>query len=291
LRVALISIFIIVLVYAVGFPAASPKIMESEAVSPYSYEALVWIGENTPTDSVILTSGFAGFVAQPLSDRKIILSHKGLGGYSSIFMDVQEIARQRDYIYNTQDIAEALVVIKKLGITYIYIGNWEKTIYSHPGLLKFDIFQNFEKVFDNGYSRLYLVKTYELNGAKPIPDEFIDGFLLKKNDGLVFSLPSHSAFLFFFNSTQNCDITISITLGELNTDAYRHLSINGYFIKTYEFNPGSENRDVVKVPVSLIREGLNQIALYDPYYATIPLDTFRVLDCLGNEIDGDFLLR
>jgi hypothetical protein len=116
--------------------------------------------------------------------------------YSRIFQIPQAKVdrRQQDIsrLFETNSLVEAQEILKKYQISYIYVGEWEKTSYPF-GVQKFYHFPRlFEKVYSNSKVDIFKVRSYELelitlNLKTPLPIQAKEGqtalVTLKNQDG------------------------------------------------------------------------------------------------------------
>ena len=73
---------------------------------------------------------------------------------------IHERIRDVDRIYNTTDPTEALLLLRKYGVEYVYVGQLEKLYYPGGGLGKFDrdLSPHLQKVYENGHVSVYRVR-------------------------------------------------------------------------------------------------------------------------------------
>ncbi len=120
------------------------------------YDALFWIERNLNGAPVILEAPGVSY-----KDNSRISSFTGLPtvvgwvGHEYVLRnDWGEISariRDVDIIYDTEDINEAMVLLRKYNVSYVYVGNVELVKYKQPGLQKFSNTSYFENVYRAAY--------------------------------------------------------------------------------------------------------------------------------------------
>ena len=113
-----------------------------EIVDKGDYEALLWINEEIAGSHVILEA--PGAVFQYTSRVSTFTGLPTVIGWTSwevmwrgAWVEVEERARDVEIIYNTSDNSEAMDLLRKYDVEYIYIGNLEQESYKSEGLQKF----------------------------------------------------------------------------------------------------------------------------------------------------------
>ncbi len=127
--------------------------------APDEVAAIEWLEQNATGLPVILEAEGASFRAETsrlaawtgLPSVLGWVGHEGQwrGDYKDISPRQQDI----DRIYNTRDPADALQLLRKYNVTYVYVGPNERARYAPEGLAKFDAV--LERVFQQGSSTLY----------------------------------------------------------------------------------------------------------------------------------------
>ena len=114
-------------------------------LEPDDYAAIAWLNENVTGAPVILEKPGAGGTSYAYEGRvsaltglPTLLGWAGHEGQWRGNYDVQG-AREPDIatIYNTLDTEQALTLLDKYGITYVYVGLLERSEYDPRGLEKF----------------------------------------------------------------------------------------------------------------------------------------------------------
>ncbi|MFQ6013922.1 MAG: DUF2298 domain-containing protein [Anaerolineae bacterium] len=130
----------------------------------YDYEAIQWLVENVKGTPVIAEAVLPYYregglrVSSYTGLPTLLGAHQGEQRYASQVGERDGEARE---FFNTPDIARALQLIRKLHISYIYIGQLERTVYDPAGLAKFERMQEEGKLvlaYQNERVRIYLVR-------------------------------------------------------------------------------------------------------------------------------------
>jgi YYY domain-containing protein len=126
-----------------------------------SYDAIFWINMNINGTPVILEAP-----GESYQDTSQISAYTGFPtvigwtGHEIIWRNNWEELSQRiidvDMIYGTTDHREAITLLKKYNVSYVYIGDVELKKYRESGLRKFENTSNFERVY-RGASEIYRV--------------------------------------------------------------------------------------------------------------------------------------
>jgi YYY domain-containing protein len=135
------------------------------------YEGIIWLQENVEGSPIILEASTPSQYRYQWNGR--ISVYTGLPtvigwqfhqeqqrwGYQ---WAIRERIRDVDRIYNTTDASEALLLMRKYGVEYVYVGRLESLYYPGEGLEKFDdaLSEHLEKVYQNEE-----VKVYRLRGG------------------------------------------------------------------------------------------------------------------------------
>jgi len=136
-------------------------------VSEEDMQAATWIKTHLP-DRAIVQSSSPEFEVTPftlipvLGERRTAVGDKF---YARIFQVPQSAVNRRKKdiarLFETDSLAEAMEVLKKYQINYLYLGEWEKETYPF-GVQKFYSFPRlFEKVYENPRVDLFKVLSYE----------------------------------------------------------------------------------------------------------------------------------
>jgi len=132
-------------------------------LEPDDYAAIAWLNENVTGAPVILEKPGAGGTSYAYEGRvsaltglPTLLGWAGHEGQWRGNYDVQG-AREPDIatIYNTLDTEQALTLLDKYGITYVYVGLLERSEYDPRGLEKFGRFA--ETVYQNDSVVIYRI--------------------------------------------------------------------------------------------------------------------------------------
>lgn len=120
------------------------------------YDAIFWIEKNLNGAPVILEAPGISY-----KDTSRISSFTGLptvigwAGHEYVLRNdwgkISPRIRDVDIIYDTEDINEAIVLLRKYNVSYIYVGNVELVKYKQPGLQKFTNTSYFENVYSAAY--------------------------------------------------------------------------------------------------------------------------------------------
>lgn len=116
------------------------------------YDALFWIEKNLNGSPVILEApGVSYKDASRISSFTGLPTVVGWAGHEYVLRnDWGEISpriRDVDIIYDTEDIDEAIVLLRKYNVSYVYVGNVELVKYRQQGLRKFSNTSYFENVY------------------------------------------------------------------------------------------------------------------------------------------------
>ncbi len=145
---------------AEGF--AGPPTLDGTAYmsrhSPDDYLAIGWLNENVAGAPVILEAAGGSF-----SEYARVSSQTGLPtvlGWDSHEVQwrgsAEEVNRRKpdvEALYNSPDVEQALTLLEKYDITYVYVGPLERGRYSAAGLAKFDRFM--DVVYQRGGVTIY----------------------------------------------------------------------------------------------------------------------------------------
>ncbi|HRQ41158.1 MAG TPA: DUF2298 domain-containing protein [Chloroflexota bacterium] len=141
----------------------------------YDHDAILWIQRNLP-GSPLIAEGYSDNYYRSITNR--VAMYTGLPniiGWSGhqrqqraalpgmmIDMRIQDVHR----LYNTTSIAEALSIIQKYGVEYIYVGQLEWVLYDPLGLLKFEQMADMgllEEAYRNDGTSVYRVVDTPVN--------------------------------------------------------------------------------------------------------------------------------
>jgi YYY domain-containing protein len=120
------------------------------------YDALFWIEKNLNGAPVILEAPGVSY-----KDNSRISSFTGLptvvgwAGHEYVLRNdwgnISARVRDVDTIYDTEDNNEAIVLLRKYNVSYVYVGNVELVKYRQQGLQKFSNTSYFENVYRAAY--------------------------------------------------------------------------------------------------------------------------------------------
>jgi YYY domain-containing protein len=120
------------------------------------YDALFWIERNLTWAPVILEAPGVSY-----KDNSRISAFTGLptvvgwAGHEFVLRgdwgNISARIRDVDTIYNTEDNNEAIALLRKYNVSYVYVGNVELVKYKQPGLQKFTNTSHFENVYRAAY--------------------------------------------------------------------------------------------------------------------------------------------
>ncbi|MCK5654086.1 MAG: hypothetical protein KAH98_03020, partial [Dehalococcoidia bacterium] len=135
-----------------------------ESIEKGDYEALQWINEKIAGSHVILEA--PGAVFQYTSRVSTFTGLPTVIGWTSwevmwrgTWGEMEERVRDVDMIYNTLDNDEALALLAKYDVEYIYIGNLERESYESEGLQKFAGHpEEYELIYENEGVTIYRVR-------------------------------------------------------------------------------------------------------------------------------------
>ena len=132
-----------------------------ESIDKGDYEAIQWIEENISGSPVILEApGSAYEYSSRISAMTGLPTVIGWPTHEVMWRGdwgaVEERTRDVDTIYNTVDDSEAIDLMRKYDVEYVYIGALERERYQTEGLLKFGDFMDL--AFDNEGVTIYQVR-------------------------------------------------------------------------------------------------------------------------------------
>jgi len=148
-------------------------------ISEEDMQAATWIKTHVPDRAIVQSSSpefkVSFFTLIPvLGERRTAVGDKF---YARIFQIPPAAVERRKgdiaQLFETSSLAEAMEILKKYQINYLYLGEWEKASYPQ-GVQKFYSFPNlFEKVYGNPKVDLFKILSYEpeliaLEGKVPV---------------------------------------------------------------------------------------------------------------------------
>lgn len=120
------------------------------------YDAIIWAGRNLNGTQVILEAPGVSY-----KDDSRISSYTGIptvvgwAGHEYVLRnnweEISARIRDVDAIYDTENNNEAMVLLRKYNVSYVYVGNNELGKYQQRGLQKFENTSCFEKVYRGVY--------------------------------------------------------------------------------------------------------------------------------------------
>ena len=140
-----------------------------ETFSPDIYEAILWLNENVPSDAVVLEvvgedynpgrgqvsagTGLQTLLGWPWHECK----QRGLSTCRDplapqLLAERNEAVKE---IYSAPDLSEAVPLLQRYDIDYVYVGPVEKGVYGEAGLSKFE--RDFELVYASDTVNIYRV--------------------------------------------------------------------------------------------------------------------------------------
>ncbi len=125
------------------------------------YDAIVWVGRNLNGTQVILEApGVSYEDYSRISAFTGIPTVVGWAGHEYVLRnnwgEISARIRDVDIIYDTEDNKEAIVLLRKYNVSYVYVGNKELGKYKQQGIQKFENTSYFEKVY-RGATEIYRV--------------------------------------------------------------------------------------------------------------------------------------
>jgi len=113
---------------------------------PDDYAAIRWLQANADDSAVVLEAPGDKYAAYQYTGRVSALTGLqtllGWGNHEHQWRGSYEIPAQREpdieILYNTVDTAQALALLERYSVTYVYVGALERERYSAAGLAKFD---------------------------------------------------------------------------------------------------------------------------------------------------------
>jgi YYY domain-containing protein len=120
------------------------------------YDAIVWAGRNLNGTQVILEAPGVSYKDDSrISAFTGIPTVVGWAGHEYVLRnnwgEISARIRDVDIIYDTENNNEAMVLLRKYNVSYVYVGNNEQRKYQQRGLQKFENTSYFEKVYRGVY--------------------------------------------------------------------------------------------------------------------------------------------
>ncbi len=120
------------------------------------YDAIFWVDKNLNGNTVILEAP-----GESYEDTSRISSYTGIqtvvgwAGHEFVLRnswgDISARIRDVDAIYDTEDYNEAIGLLRKYNVSYVYVGNVELRKYKQKGLQKFENISYFERAYRGVY--------------------------------------------------------------------------------------------------------------------------------------------
>jgi uncharacterized membrane protein len=135
-----------------------------EMVDKGDYEAIKWINENIDGSPVILeTPGGYFYYASRISvftGLPTVIGHDLCEiTWGRAWDEVGERKGDADAIYTTANNSEALELLKKYDVEYIYIGAGEREYYGDEGLQKFTVHtEDYDPIYEDEGVTIYEVR-------------------------------------------------------------------------------------------------------------------------------------
>ncbi len=120
------------------------------------YDAIFWVGKNLNGTTVILEAPGASYEdTSRISSYTGIQTVAGWAGHEFVLRnnwgDISARIRDVDAIYDTEDYNEAIGLLRKYNVSYVYVGNVELRKYKQRGLQKFENISYFERTYRGVY--------------------------------------------------------------------------------------------------------------------------------------------
>jgi uncharacterized membrane protein len=130
------------------------------------YEGIMWLRENVQGSPIVLEGvtpiyRWGGRISVYTGLPSVVgwqwHQEQQRWGYRSAIADR---ARDVKQIYSTTDASEALLLLHKYGVEYVYVGQLERLYYPDDGLGKFegDLSEHLERVYQNDHVKIYRVQ-------------------------------------------------------------------------------------------------------------------------------------
>ncbi len=125
------------------------------------YDAIFWVDRTLNGTAVILEAPGSSYEdTSRISSYTGIQTVVGWAGHELVLRnnwgEISARIRDIDTIYNTGDPEEALLLLRKYNVSYVYVGNVELGRYKQQGIQKFENTSYFEKVY-RGITDIYRV--------------------------------------------------------------------------------------------------------------------------------------
>lgn len=120
------------------------------------YDAIFWVNKNLNRTDVILEAPGESYTdTSRISSSTGIQTVVGWAGHEYVWRnswgDVAARIRDVDAIYDTEDYNEAIGLLRKYNVSYVYVGNVELRKYKQRGLQKFENISYFERTYRGVY--------------------------------------------------------------------------------------------------------------------------------------------
>jgi YYY domain-containing protein len=120
------------------------------------YDAIFWVDKNLNGTNVILEAPGTSYEdTSRISSYTGIQTVVGWAGHEFVlrnsWKDVAARIRDVDTIYDTEDYDEAIGLLRKYNVSYVYVGNVELMKYKQKGLQKFENISYFERAYRGVY--------------------------------------------------------------------------------------------------------------------------------------------
>jgi uncharacterized membrane protein len=149
-------------------PRSLDGLVAPRVQQPDDYAAAKWLKDRAGDKDVIIEATGGDYTnAASISTWSGVPTVLGWGGHEGQWgrsnADVAARAQDVDKVYGSPSLADALPILRKYGVTFVYVGAQERSKYPAPALQKFE---SLPSVFRSGQTVLYRVPQEEA-GALP----------------------------------------------------------------------------------------------------------------------------
>jgi len=146
------SIFILAILLMIVPSFIEAKNSTDNALSKEEFDALLWLSNNTETDSIVMSSYDEGHFITKIAKRKNVIDDNFLlaNNINQRYNDVKTV-------FTTTSQVKALQVLKKYDVTYVYFSERTKQIYNSKEIAYSDD-KCFKEVYRTEKVRIYKVR-------------------------------------------------------------------------------------------------------------------------------------
>ena len=137
-----------------------------DKINEGDYEAIQWINKNISGSPVILempgdACSYSSLVSAFTGLPTVIGWRMYEVSFRAGFSDVDSRTSDVDAIYNTLDNDEAMALLQKYKVEYVYVGTVERDKYTAAGLQKFNTYTDYyDLIYQNDGASIYQLKEH-----------------------------------------------------------------------------------------------------------------------------------